>query len=154
VGYFIRTEEVKFFLPVSTFDEAYKRMCDLNQRDDLKSGGRHGGENDANSPRPKGMNYHPSKWFSWMQPNYPEMLKTTPEILTSLGFDLDFADDGSIAYLSYDNKIGQESLFLESLVGLIEEGSYIVWRGEDGEMWKEIFHKDKVETLSARVVFE
>ena len=54
MGYYINTEEVRFFLPKSNFDEAYKRMCSLNDMDHLKQGGSFGGNDDARSDRPQG----------------------------------------------------------------------------------------------------
>lgn len=62
MGYYV-TMYGELWLPFANKDEAYRRMCALNDHDELKRGSRSGGENDGNSPRPQGMDYHPGRWF-------------------------------------------------------------------------------------------
>lgn len=154
MGYYISTVEVDFFLSKVNFDDAYKAMCALNDRDDLKRGGSFGGGDDARSNRPAGLNYHPHKWFSWLDANYPDKCKTAPEILQQLGFELSYDADGNIVYLSYDNKAGQEDLFLEAIAPFVKRNSYIIWRGEDGEHWKQIFVDNRTITKAGYLTFD
>lgn len=59
--------------------------------------------------------------------------------MTALDFQVSFDDDGNVTDLAYDNKSGQEELFLNAIAPLVKEGSYIGWQGEDGEMWVNVF---------------
>lgn len=134
---------------------AYKAMCALNQDDSLKRGGRSGGNGpDQNSPRPDGLNYHPARWFSWLDPNYPDTCLTFDKILEQLGFDFTINDNGDVATydLHYDNKTGQEELFLEAIAPYVISGE-LEWSGEDGQMWKNVFVDSKMETLVARITY-
>jgi hypothetical protein len=138
MGYYVRTMDnhTEFFMDKKHFDDAYKTMCALNDRDEAKRGGRFGGEGiDSKSPRPAGMDYHPARWFSWLQADYPNHYKTAPELLEGIGFTISYDADGNINGLSYDDKTGQEELFLEAIAPYVREGSRLVWQGEDGAIY-------------------
>lgn len=160
MGYYIDIEECEFFLAKQDFEKAYKACVALNDRDDLKSGGGGGftlpnGEKMKwGDPRPEGMNYHPMKWFSWMEPDYPETLKTFPEILIQLGFDISYDESGNICGLSYNSKIGDEELFLEAIAPFVKSGSYISWIGEDHNMWRYEFNDGKMTTKTPKIIWE
>jgi len=149
MGYYVQITEQEFFLSKENFDEAYKLMCALNDRDDLKMGGSWGQELNADMPRPEGMTYHPSKWFSWMDANYPETCKNLEDILTNLGFEIDKDDSSNIAILTYNSKIGAEGYFFDAIASLVQDGSYVCWRGEDGEEWRWLFTNGKMITQQA-----
>ena len=136
-------------------DVAYKALCALNDQDDLKRGGRHGGENDCSSPRPGGMSHHPGRWFSWMDSNYPETCPDLYAILRMVGFDVhEKEQDGDVLLwdLSYDNKTGQEELFTEALAPFVVSGE-IYWDGEDGTKWREVFANGSYKVQGASVVY-
>lgn len=155
MGYYIDIIESDIFMDKSNFDEAYKRMCDLNQKDDLKGGGAYGGENDSRSPRPEGLNYHPGKWFSWMDPNYPEKTSTMEDVFHMLGFqDISYDEDGNLVYMSYSNKAGDEAQFLNCISDLFSEGSYISWQGEDNTFFRYTFTSQGMIETSGRIVFD
>lgn len=136
MGYYVSTEEQSIFVSKEHFADAYKAMCALNDHDDLKSGGSWGGDGlTRNDPRPAGMTYHPARWFSWMDANYPETCKTFQDIFRSMGFDMSFDDDGNLNALYYNDKIGAEEHFIGAIAPYVKAGSHILWRGEDGEMW-------------------
>ena len=129
-------------LPYHHTSLAYWRMCDLNKHDHLKRGGSSTGE----------------KWFSWMAADYPERLKTALDILIELGFDVEEGDEGLVVY-AYDNKSGQEELFLEAISDLIvpqtgKDKPYIVWRGEDDMVWKDIYGEKTVRSLTGVITFQ
>jgi len=153
MGYYVQITEQDFLLEKENFDKAYELMCALNSRDVLKSGGSWGKELSYDDPRPEGMNYHPAKWFSWMTPNYPETLKTLEEVLTALGFEFDKDSEGNIAILIYNSKIGDEYHFFSAIAPLVKQGSYISWRGEDGEEWRWFFNNSEMITQQATKVW-
>lgn len=157
MGYYVTIEKTNFTINKDKFDDCYKAMCKLNERDDLKNGGSWGGEKiSSDDPRPEGLNYHPAKWFSWMDPNYPEKCKTFVEILEELGFtDLWFhPTNGDLIGLSYDNKTGNELDFFNVIAPFVEPNSYINWRGEDGEQWQWFFDGEKLIHKFAEIVYK
>lgn len=124
MGYYIEILESTAAVKGKYLEEAYKAACDLNKRDDLKRGGSyHSGKKTAS-------------WFSWMDENYPETCKNVQEILEQLGFDTR-KKDGDILITGYDNKSGQEELFLKTLAPYMDGA--IVWQGEENERWKHTF---------------
>lgn len=150
MGYFVTITEVDFRIPKQNFQAAYEAMCALNENDDAKTGGRWGGDDiDRNSPRPEGMNYHPARWFSWMPANYPDVCPDAKSVLDKLGFHVAVTDDGSLSIVGYDNKIGSEELFIEALAPFVADGSFICWRGEDGDEWRYLIRDGKMITQRA-----
>jgi hypothetical protein len=140
MGYFVNITNQEFFVSKDNFDAAYKAMCALNDRDDLKSGGSWGGNGiTSDSPRPEGMTYHPAKWFSWMPANYPEVCKDFLSILKELGFQYDLDDSGNLALVHYDDKTGAEGHFFAAIAPFVQDGSFIEWRGEDGSEYRWVF---------------
>jgi len=149
MGYFVNITNQEFFVSKDNFDAAYKAMCALNDRDDLKSGGSWGGDGiTSDSPRPEGMTYHPAKWFSWMPANYPAVCKDFLSILKEMGFEYDLDDSGNLALVHYDNKTGAEGHFFEAIAPFVQDGSFIDWRGEDGDEWRWAFDGVTAKTLS------
>lgn len=120
MGYYVTITEADFLLPADKLDEALAVWRELNTHDELKRGGSSSGE----------------KWFSWM--NMCEF-KSAEEILENLGFNFEHPPEEGIRILGYDSKMGQEGLFLEAVAPLVKPGSYIKWRGEDGELWRQDF---------------
>ena len=146
MGYYVHIEDSNCMLPHKHANLAYWRMCDLNKNDDLKRGGSSTGE----------------KWFSWMDANYPETCKTAQDVLVELGFDVEEGDEGLVIY-AYDNKSGQEELFLEAISDLLRtvdnknsslNKPFIVWRGEDDMVWKDLYGEKKVRSLQGTITFQ
>ena len=145
MGYYVHIEDSNCMLPHKHADLAYWRMCALNKNDDMKRGGS-----------------KTEKWFSWMEKNYPETCKDAKDILVELGFDVEEQDDGLVIY-AYDNKSGQEELFLGAISDLLrtvkDENStqnkpFIVWRGEDDMVWKDLYGEREVRSLQGTITFQ
>lgn len=92
-------------------------------------------------------------WFSWMDPKYDEVAEDAEEIFRMLGFGTETGPDDSLLLTSYDNKTGQEELFLETAAPYVTPGSYIVWRGEDGHVWRNSFNGEKMSIEHGKVTF-
>ena len=141
MGYYVQTEDVSFIIKKKNLKKAYKALCKLNERDELKTGG---------SWTPEG----PTKfWFAWMDPNDPETCKTTEDILTQLGFDVDVNEKGDIINVFYDGKAGAEQHFFEALATFVEPDSFIDWRGESGEYYKWVFKNKKMDTKNGMIFY-
>jgi len=125
MGYYVNITESKIRIPEEHFGAAYDALCAINapEYNHLKNGGSHG---------PDGQTAY---WYSWMPENYPAETETLVDILDLLGFDLGYDMDGSIVELGYDNKTGNEDVFFMALAPFIEDGSWVMWKGEDGAMW-------------------
>ena len=76
----------------------------------------------------------PRYWYSWM----PEDLRTladTTAVFAELGFETRIEEPtGDLIISCYDNKTGQEDVFIAAAAPFIEDGDY-EWTGEDGTFW-------------------
>ena len=153
MGYYVDTAEQSMLIKKDQFDNCYKAMCKINDNDDVKRGG--GWNNSgvtSEDPRPKELNYHPAKWFSWMNADYPNTCKNMIEILQALGFEeIRFNKEGDLIHLGYSSKAGQEDLFFDAIGPFVEKGSYLNWRGEDNEIWQWAFDGNKMKIRWATI---
>ena len=144
MGYYVNIVESDVFIAKEDFENCYKAMCELNDHDEWKLGGGYNMDYNekrisSTAPRPEGLNYHPAKWYSWMSPNYPELITNFQDLMAEIGFDVKYDDDGNVIRIWYDNKKGAEEVFLFAIAKWIKDGSYIIWTGEDNAYWKHSF---------------
>ena len=139
MGYYVSIEESTFQIPVENLDAAYKAMCELNYTvpNSQKRGGSHPGKDKAPEYGP-----HECCWFSWMDWNYDEKCKNAEEVLREVGFYSYISENGNLHIDGYDSKTGQEDLFLKAISTLSK--GYIIWKGEDDEVWGETYGGEKV----------
>lgn len=137
MGYYVEILESTFRIPAENLDAAYEAMCQLNFTvpNYQKSGVLGVEEIPEFGP-------HPKKWFSWMDWNYHESCLDAQAILEELGFETFFSDEGDLAIGYFNSKAGQEDLFLDAISPLSK--GYIVWKGEEGELWGETYGGAKV----------
>ncbi len=130
MGYYVEIEKSTAVIPAANLERAYQKMCALNTtHDHIKRGGCFGG------------GVQKAKWFSWMDANYPDTCKDAQAVLEALGFYTHY-ENGDLHIDGYDNKTGQEDLFLHSIQD--DASGKIEWRGEDGERWTTLFSGDSV----------
>ena len=139
MGYYVSIEESTFTIPVENLDSAYKAMCELNYTvpNKHKNGWRSPGKDKAPEYGP-----HECCWFSWIDWNYHEICTSADEILEQLGFCTYISENGNLHIEGYDSKTGQEDLFLKAISTLSK--GYIIWKGEDDEVWGETYGGEKV----------
>jgi hypothetical protein len=136
LGYYITNTDGEFLIPPQNIDAAYRALCALNDRDELKSGGAWGGGHpDARDARPEGMDHHPARWFSWLPPNYPTTCTNAEEVFTALGFGA-YTDEDGLHVAGYDDKTGDQEHFLAAVAPFCSRLSSLDFRGECGEMWR------------------
>ncbi len=118
MGYYIDASAIEWVVPESA--EVLERIKEMPKR--MKRIQRGGGNNES--------------WFSWV--NDKERLEATSvrDVFHAFGFDTTETKDGSFEISGYSSKIGQEELLLYVVAPFCADGSYIEWRGEDGEEWK------------------
>lgn len=139
MGYYVNTEDINIIVPKDLLAPAYQAVLDLNKNDDLKRGGSYG---------PGEKREH---WFSWM-PQDLSTLTDLQDVLTTLGFeDTDYNEAGDLVLGSYNNKTGQEDLFLDAIAPFVEEGSYAIWKGEDDTYYKWEFNDGKMLVIPGEV---
>ena len=149
MGYCVHTTNVSFFIKKENFDAAFKAACELNWRNDLKGGGTYGPGRP--NPLPKG----PNEWccFSWVDWNYHETCKHLFDVLNEFGFDyIEQDEEGNIVGLSFDSKTGDEEKLLDAIAPFIHPGSYIEWRGEEDDIWRNVFYDGVMTTQYGRMV--
>ena len=149
MGYFIHTNAMHFVIKKDNLEDSYKALCQLNAKDELKTG-RRGGANLPEKPQDStSVSNNPNKWFAWIDWNYDETCKSAEEIFSDLGFYTEITDEGDLFIGMFSNKCGDENVFLQAVAPFVEDGSYIEWQGEDGSMWKNTFNNGKMETQHA-----
>lgn len=74
--------------------------------------------------------------------------------LEDVGFQDTWVVNDHIELGCYDDKTGQEDVFLRFLAPFITAGSYIDWRGEEGEIFRWEFDGEKMAELDGKVVWQ
>lgn len=62
-----------------------------------------------------------------------------PGVFRCFRFDVKLDSSGDIVDIGYCGKSGDQEHFLACICQEFNEGDYIQWRGEDGEMWRYLF---------------
>ena len=137
MGYNVSIQSSTFKIPAENLGVAYEKMCKLNYttHKNEKRGGCWPGKDTAPDYEP-----HQSVWFSWLDWNYDQVCNDAKDILEALGFDCEYDEDGNLYVQSYDQKTGQEEMFLSSICSV--SSGRIFWIGEDGSMWIEDYDND------------
>lgn len=131
MGYYVRIVRSDAVIPKANLTRAYEKMCALNVTHDAqKRGGSYSGGKKTES------------WFSWMDANYPETCKDAKAVLEQLGFDCEYNAQGDLLIQGYDNKMGQEDLFLKAIEN--EATGQIRWVGEEDDVYYTNFKGDTV----------
>lgn len=150
MGYYILLTDSDFTIKAENLDEAYKRLCDLNLRDDLKGSYTYLSTRD-DFVASTGIEGTPSLHFSWMQNDYPLHYKTADQIFQALGFETETLQDGSLVLRYYDSKHGSQEHFTNAVSNLAT-GS-LEWRGDEGETWKEVAGDDRLRVFNGVISY-
>lgn len=132
MGLDVRITEVDFLIPQDNLDEALSIWKSMNTHPayaKLKRSGRR---------MPGGL------WsnFSWLDEDYDQFVESAEDMLDDLGFYVQSGEYG-VRITGYDNKQGQEELFLRAIEHLVAPNSYIEWWANDGgsgETWTEHYN--------------
>lgn len=130
MGYYVQLIYAEFVIPENA--EVLQVLKDLNHKPGVKkNGGSYSGGKQDKS------------WFSWMPENYDETVQSVQEVFELLGFVCS-PREGGFELMDYDNKIGQEDLFIQEVAPYVDEGMYLEWLGEDGARWKYVVEGGEV----------
>lgn len=132
MGYYIKLKESNFQIKKESDKKILKIWKELNHQKNnyLKRGGSSNGQ----------------KWFAWMPENYDKTVKNCKEVLDLLGFETEIENE-NIIITDYDNKIGQEELFLKYASKFIDNHNYLIFRGEEGEYFAYYFYEKNLHIL-------
>jgi hypothetical protein len=133
MGYYISISDADWFMSAKHEAAALQTLKDLNkpENDRLKGGGSWSGGEKT------------SLWYAWMPSDYDQHVVSVAQVLEMLGFEVTATDAGT-RILFYDNKVGNENVFLAALAPYVEDECYIVWTGEDGERWRYLYTDGKM----------
>jgi hypothetical protein len=142
MGYYVDLMNSSAVIPVGKLDEALRVLKELNEtRDDLKTGGSwSNGEKE-------------SSWFSWMPEDW-STFESAREVLVCAGFEeCSSTDKGGLRIDGYHNKTGCERVLMAAIAHLVEPGSEMEWRGEEGEQYKWSFAENGMSEWSGEFIW-
>lgn len=141
MGYYIRLVESTFAVPETTeVLDVLKAMNTDPDMHELKRGG---------SSTKDGWT---ARWFSWMPENYHDEVDNVEQVFGLLGFETRL-DGGMVHLIDYDNKTGQEDLFLAAVAPFVAEGSFIEFHGEDDAMWRYVVRDGRLATIEPTITW-
>lgn len=147
MGYYVHITESQVNIPKSEFANACRHLEQIGFLTDTKN--MNGGS------LCEGQRTY---WYSWVD---MDMLKEKiqggdlPGVFHLFGFDAEFDKvDGFLECLMYDGKTGNEEHLLRCLAPFFTDGDYIEWQGEEGERWRCVFEKDKMNLVSPTILWE
>ena len=127
MGYYMNNRGCAFSMPVSEADNA------LNALKELFSNGYIAG---------------------WVEGRRVLEAKTFEDALGECRFEVEKdSDKYDYLYFSGEKYSGNEMDILGAIAPFVEDGSYIEMFGEDGEIWRWVFHKDGMEEKSAKIIW-
>ena len=140
MGYYTQITDADFLIPKANEAKALAALKALNgpEHNKQKLGGSFSGGGQTS--------WH----YSWMDADYDQKVKSCADVFAMLGFELEESAEG-LRLTGYDNKTGQEDLFLATVAPYVAEGSYLDWRGEDGTLYRFQFNDGKMHELEARI---
>lgn len=156
MGYYVNIVAADFGIPRKKWNAAFEAVAELNEYDGLKTGGRWGGGKQQ------------ERWFAWMDADYPAKARQKAEsgdvphplmyVFERLGFEWEITapegEDEELRLVNYDSKTGGEDHFLEAVAHFVTPGSFLEWRGEEGELWIQRFNGETMTVLEGRIVYD
>lgn len=140
MGYYTQITDADFLIPTANEAKAIAALKALNgpEYDEQKQGGRWDGTGKS------------AAWYSWMDADYDQKVESCADVFSMLGFELEATTEG-LRLTGYDNKTGQEDIFIAAVAPYVAAGSFLAWRGEDGTLYRFEFDGSKMIEMEARV---
>ncbi len=142
MGYYTTITDADFLIPTANEAAALAALKALNgpEYNSQKQGGSWGAGAEGKS----------EAWYSWMTADYDQHVRSCADVFEQLGFEVETTAEG-MRLTGYDNKTGQEDLFLNAAAPYVAAGSFLAWRGEDGTLYRFEFDGTKMIEMEARV---
>jgi len=126
MGYYMRIEDIEFLIKKKNKKKALEAIWGMNP--DTGRGGRW----DPGAGKTK-------SWFSWVDTEEFMSAETLEAALEAWRWSA-LPKDGDIADLEFlGEKLGDDEALFRAIAPHVEDGSYIVMRGEDNELWRWLF---------------
>lgn len=139
MGFYTQIEDSAFLIPATKLDAALVALKDLNTNPQY-----------ADKKR-SGSYQHPS--FAWIDANFHEHVESAGDVFGLLGFETEENPEG-LTVTGYDGKTGNEDLFFGAVAHLVQPGSFIHFRGEDGSHWRYDFDGERMVERQGQLIFE
>jgi hypothetical protein len=93
------------------------------------------------------------KKISYVEKEDIEATNNLEDLFEVFGFEIDF--DSTTGHLDTIDfvweKLGEEMILLKQIAPYVEEGSYIQWVGEDGDIWRYVFRNNIFEIIKSKI---
>lgn len=131
MGYCIKMTESKFTIKKENFETALKSLKAVFVPENMNT------YDYINGKR------YPH--FSWVDTNKVLDSLNITEALTGIRYIPQFDQNGDICNVKFiGEKYGDEEIFFKALAPYVESGSYLCFKGEDGDTWKWSFNGESV----------
>jgi hypothetical protein len=146
MGYYVDILDTDIYLPKTSFQAACEHLKNsgfLTDTDNM-SGGRFSDEG------------YVDRWYSWV--NMDELAKYVEKgdllsVFCCFSFGPETDKEGNLIGLWYSDKTGDEEHLLRSLEQFFQNENYIEWKGDDGEMWRDVFRNGKLQKSYPTIVW-
>lgn len=93
--------------------------------------------------------------FSWIESKDVVNAPTFAKAMSESRWDIETNDAGDVTGIWFNGeKYGDDDLVLGQIAPFVEDGSYIIMQGEDGERWKWKFKDGIFSEVRGRFVFD
>lgn len=103
---------------------------------------------------PKSGDLFKDQWYSWTDSKQCLDATTLVEFMRQFIDEVECIDKDGALWFNFNSKMGDERLLFEALAPFLKAGSYVDWRGEDGEHWRWEFRYGRMVEKAGRVVYE
>ena len=95
-----------------------------------------------------------SQHFAFVESKAYENANSVHEAMKAWRWFVDCDDEDNIITTEFlGEKLGDEDILFEAIAPFVRDGSTIQMAGEDGKIWRWIFHQGTVQQQEGRVVF-
>ena len=143
MGYYIEQTDSKFFIPHTDFDKALTAIKAIMYSQDKMRGGSWG---------PDGKT---ERWYAWVNTDEVLQSQTLVEALDCWRWKARTDSFDNVCGIEFaGEKSGQDDLLFDAIAPYVESGSYVVMRGEDGEVWRWYFEEGTCVEQAGRVSYQ
>lgn len=101
-----------------------------------------------------GYSAQSGRHFSWLNNATPEDWDSLQDAMADWRFPVELDDDQNVVDIRFSGqKIGDENQLFDVIAPYVEDGSYLEFRGEDGDVWRLVFDDDSVEEVQDTTKF-
>lgn len=133
MGYCMNQRETRFRIDAQKMDAAFAALNTLAQKAPAARRG----------------------YFSWVDTATLQGARSVADHLKEWRWEPTFDVQGDLVRISFTGeKLGDDKTLFDALGPFVENGSFIVMQGEDGEMWRWVFDGARCIEQSAKVSFD